>query len=261
MTFQLAFWLLPILVTGTLMAGDSSVQIEPVAPQLTSYVTLRPAMFDSELASLVTPQVLSEITPMLPFSVIVKNISGEALRGVNIVFTEGPKHYSFASINLDSGRPAQFVPNQSKFFAPHNLIHTGAALGKINLPAQASVATIAGTYGQTPISASVELVVTAAGRFIGPDKLHVFEQQQEQKRARMTIVHELATASDPSVALAALLARSPQKVEHDIFTPSDRYGMWLRKDIRELQRSLETGIQGELERYEARVAQEISISR
>jgi hypothetical protein len=131
-----------------------------------------------------------------PLSVVVKNISGQPLRGLTVRFaikgSDGKwLNFESTSVNLDPRTRPTMLPDESRIVFP------------------AGISSVGLMGADMEVQASVEVVVDSAGGFHGPDTLDVFAVVSAKQRAREWLKDRLKgmTRAEQQIELETLSAQ------------------------------------------------------
>ena len=112
--------------------------VSPLSDAVSPYISVLTSDTDEFiriLPTLVSPEAVAALAPALPYSVIVKNVSKEELRGINVWFAEIREHgppknrQAYAALMLDPAHPT-FKPGDYRFFVASNALNSAAQMSK-----------------------------------------------------------------------------------------------------------------------------------
>ena len=265
------------LVTVALACAAQPTPVAVSIPtELTTYLSVLSygtPEYDSALGS-VSPGLSSTgISPLLPYSVILRNASSEFLRGFNVVFwvqngggTTLP--YSFASVELDGAKSGLLPPGGLRLVsilpAANHAVERNDVAGLTALPpTMSAISAMAAELGHSlSIQLTVEAIVTQNGAFIGPDRLGLLSRIQGEQSADAFIAAKLNAAGSLPAMVSALetLSATPTDPSPNPFT-RDFYSDRLARTASELLTLINAGTQSQPANFASRVGRKITVSR
>jgi hypothetical protein len=171
---------------GQPLRSGTSVEISPAfARHGVSVITSADASFESKVADLLPPAVLSELRPLLPFVIVIHNNSQAAIARTTVRYerTTGDGRMAYGWSRLDtSSKTAALAPDGTLIHTPRtdlSLAVFAVKAGKI--PPQGVVAGMASQIATAlfdarrfpSITVSLDSVVFANGGIVGPDNYNV----------------------------------------------------------------------------------------
>ena len=256
-------------IFSSIMAAQppAGLTVSPLSGEVSSYISvLAPGTeeFSRVLPTLVSPEIATALAPAFPYSVILRNVSNEELRGVNVVFwvpreNAAPQHrQSYAAIMLD---PAHHTKKHGEYwlFIASNPLNTAAQMGRASLPGGLSVSSIVADLERSPLVVSIEWVMNAKGQIFGPDSLNFFAELQAEQQARAALAKSLTGSADPKGTLQAAAAIQPGP-RNSLFD-RDHYNEQMRRDARLLLDGLNAGNVNVVRSYVSHVNREIVITK
>jgi hypothetical protein len=229
------------LASATSIGLTAQISVAPIDDSLKPYVsilTFGTAAFDGALQELLpassrpaTGHVQAGSGPTscyvptaLPYCVIVQNISGEPLLGIQVVFRTEALTYSYLSTNTDPINGPVLKPNGYRSYSP------------------LENATIEYLSRLRQITVSVEWVITRTGIFLGPDTFGQFNTIKERQEAESWLVSRLTPLlTSPSALRAELEALSATQVaEPRGLFQQDVYNRTIRDTARRISRLMQT---------------------
>jgi hypothetical protein len=258
-----------VLLLG-LIGGPMSAQpltVNPLPATVSSYVSvIAPDTdeFSRVLPTLVSSEVAAGFAPAFPYSVLVKNVSNEELRGVSVVFWEagenGLKHrQSYLAIMLDPTKHHPKKPGEHWLFMASGALNFSAQAGNGALSPGVSVSSIVAELERSPLVVSIEWVMNAKGEIFGPDSFNTAAKLQAEQRGRAALVKSLTGSADPKAALLAAAAIQPGP-RNSLFD-RDHYNEQIRRDARLLLDGLNAGTVDAVRTYVTKVNREIVITK
>jgi len=252
----------------------AQVSIMPIADALKPYISVLrygTPEYESALRRLVPAASLPIATPMLPYSIVVQNVSSEPLRGINVVFRRlhadgSQRPDSILSWNLDPAvtlLPANGYRFFSTFFAFARAIGQPGSLAGLNQRHPlAAVAT--GLARERQITVSVEFVITSSGHVIGPDNLGRSSQIAAEQQAEKWLAGRLGAALESPEALVAQLQPLSEMQVSNAGAPfqMDFYNLKIQHDAALLVRYIQTtGRTDMAAKYVSRVSSSVPFSK
>jgi hypothetical protein len=224
------------------MAAQTTASIPGELKQYVALITSDQPEFRSLVESLLTPQQLTDYAPVIPYGVVIQNISGAPLRGYGLAFvqqpsTGSPMHDTYSPVDNAITPRGMFLPGQRVFRIPGVQIapalrpgQTGAYIQRVLPPGVApSPTAIAQQLAASSITASVEFVVTQAGKILGPDRFQDAKNIQSHEQALMDLANRVRSHGNDMIGLAADLQVVGQTRSTD-----PPYGSTLRSQARRL---------------------------
>lgn len=197
-----------------------------------------PGGFGALVGALLTPQQLIDYAPVIPYGVVIQNVSDAPLRGYGVAFVQQP---ATGNSRLDSYNPVDnaitprgmFQPGQGVFLIPGVWIappalqpgQTGAFIRPVSPPGTPpmSISAVAQQLAAySSITASVEFVVTQAAKILGPDRFQDAQGVQASQQARVDLANRVRSHGNDMAGLAAELGTLAQTKGMDHYTATLR---------------------------------------
>ena len=229
-------WLMLLCVFIPLLCAQPTVSIAPIPESLGSYISILvpgTQAYDAALATLLSgTQILDRVRPILPYSIIVKNISSVNLRGLSVTFrfedsSRVIRPYEFTALQMDSGRPGLLAAGEFRFFCPDADISRAILLkrsAELDRPRSGSVMA-SNIVDARKIAISIEGVVMPDGRFRGSDSLSVSKRLRAEQAADMWLAARLAELKslNERISLLKSVSSSPIPSESEKIFDGDPY--------------------------------------
>jgi hypothetical protein len=185
---------------------------------------------------------------MLPYSVILQNISNDTIKGINVVFRiEGQdgkiRPNSVLTTVLDALDKPVLTPTRYQFFCPSPTLYSAirARQPLEDLARDGSLESARELSRERQISVAVESIITSSGTFLGPDSLGLFKALVARQDAEEWLAARLTALSGLPAAQKAELERLSQTQVGPSFGPFQRddYNQTLRDHARGMLRQME----------------------
>lgn len=237
-------------LVASLLGGPMFAQpptAKQIPPELTPYIQLITSgqpEYQALVERLLTPQQLADYAPVIPYGVVLRNISAAPLRGYSLAFSQqhsGTLLHIYSVVDNAIVPLGILQPGQSVFYLPGvrvqpPALQPGQTGARIGTGAQADMSTIAQQLGAlSPITASVEFVVTQAGKILGPDSFNDVKGIQASQQARMDLANRIQSHGNDTAGLHADL----EVLAHIKVT--DSYTGALRSSAQMLHAAIKTG--------------------
>ena len=230
--------LLFVAMLSSIMAAQPLVQIPDELKPYVTLVTSNQPEFRGLVESLLAPQQLADNASVVPYGVVIKNISSAPLRGYGIAFVQQPptgkaRLDTFSPVDMAVNPLGMFQPGQSIFHIPGMMMSPSALppgrngmtlrLPSTNAPSVGSsysgldgVAQRLASYSS--ITISVEYVITQAGKIIGPDSFKDALTIQAGQQALCDLADRIKSHGNDVAGLTADLKGLAQTKVTDRYT-------------------------------------------
>lgn len=164
-------------------ANSQQLTIQPSSVPDHEIVGPQSPQFDTVVSAIVGPDRPTGLAASLPFGIVIRNSSPEALAAIDIVWTrDGDNHVLLNATEQRFPRPDQFIkPGQAVLAIPPGLLDDPRQLRIFSEPPGGNrLESFAGVNKATVV---VDSVVYGSGRFVGADRYRAFERWQAQLNA------------------------------------------------------------------------------
>jgi hypothetical protein len=252
------------------MALTAQVSVSPIAHELTPYISVLAygtAAYHEAAREIMPGSSLAVLSSILPYSVIVQNVSNEPLLGVSVAFrnesSDGKtRPYSFTSRNMDPTTKPVLLPGGYALYTPSPPLYL-AISRKHPVESLALPTILADLSRERQITFAVEAVITSRGVLLGPDTLGSFDMIQAEQEAERRLVDMLTQLSgSPSAQMAKLRALSEMQTvpSNDPFH-RDFYNIALRNHAKHLLNLMQAGRDVNTSAFMAQTKRNIRIVR
>jgi hypothetical protein len=239
------------ILCAQFLLGDSALVILPPKGDLASHVSLvafGAPQFDQELRE-VLPLVHPELTPILPYSVVVRNVSAQSLVMTSVLFEvedlQGAiKQYSLNTLDLAPSSPAHLQPDRRRFVSmsgPANRVVNAGRLDLLSGMSAVPLSKVASDlHAKRRITVTIDGIITSQGIFIGPDKTNALRRIQEERRAQVWVASRLTPRLDTAQVKKELVAMQGVALGPDVsLSDRDFYNLRVKQLGRQLAATLD----------------------
>ena len=210
----------------------------------------------------------SALAAVLPYSVIVKNVSTSPLRGINVVFyfetNDGSMtRNSFLTWNMDPRAMPTLAGGEYLLYFPESILTRVAQEGVplSDLPPELYSRALSRDFEKySRVTLAVDSIILSDGRFIGPDNLGKLSAIQDQQRAIRDLGGILQSGvAEPDGRIRASVSALAE-METGPLSP-DKYSSRMSHDARVIVRLFEAGAIKAAEDYVAASVRMIQVVR
>lgn len=235
--------------------GSSNLTLIPPVGDVASHVALvsygSPGYLEELRYVLGGKQIPQSLDPVLPFSVVVRNVSSRPIVAVGVLFSVEEasgktKQYSFVTVDLAPGSPAQLQPNQRRFVSMSGHANRIVNNRRVDiLPAEyvKSLAKMTDSLRLKPVvKVEVDFIVTADGWLVGTDKGRALVRFQAERAANAWVSDRMLKASTVSQIKQVLEQMAAVKPSPELSPfEGDFYNLRILGAAKELSIVLERG--------------------
>lgn len=254
------------------MLAQTNLTVVPVPTTLRPHVSLLTPDIPQytrafqDLASGLSPETLS---PIVPYSVILENVSSQPLLGTSVVFTVEDSRgktlrYSFNTIDLDPSSPTLLQPGTHRFVSISNPANHMVRekrpeyLSRQRITLSQAAAEL---RGNRRVSVSVEAVITMGGLLLGPDGNNDLSRRVlAEQQADAFLVGRLAASSGSEIEVLKALSAQPVRRTGNPFA-EDFYTLKLIDTSRQLLSLIGRGNTTAVSGYIGRVQKRVVVTR